>query len=206
MIKLTRRILSSLRARWNLFRCSYVSPLPEVIVNSPGGVATTFFMDFVRKHKSTNHPGDKDGLKHLPGVPRIRPNVRYLYLYGDPAGAVISLARRGFLDYQIRKNGTWMPCTEIHSPEAYLQAGKDLLRLIPLKDAWQGAMETNPSQVMIIPYDSLWDRMEEWGDFLKLSPQALEQFPPRRERRPHSSPETHHALHELYQKLQNRES
>lgn len=57
----------------------------DLLIVSPGGVGTTFMLEFFGKHLRCNHPHDKDYLKHLPCPPkRYSPSTRFLYIYGEP--------------------------------------------------------------------------------------------------------------------------
>lgn len=69
----------------------------EVLIVSSGGVGTTFLMEEIKRYKTTNDPDNKDGYKHLP-IPPIsqNPNLKVVYLFGDPVLACISLFRRKY--------------------------------------------------------------------------------------------------------------
>lgn len=49
----------------------------EILVASCGGVGTSFFMNFLKKHRRINCPRDTDRLKHTPIPPlTITPNLK----------------------------------------------------------------------------------------------------------------------------------
>ena len=66
----------------------------EVVICSYGGVGTTSFMYFIKNFKKINHPDNIGGLKHLPIPPKSSNKyLKYIYIYGDPRLAAISLLK-----------------------------------------------------------------------------------------------------------------
>ncbi|ADE55009.1 hypothetical protein [Coraliomargarita akajimensis] len=153
----------------------------DVCVISPGGVATTFFMEYLADRVRVNNPYDRDYLKHVACPPFFRGRKKYVYIYGDPQSIVLSLARRGYLNYQIHKNGTLLTDRSIETYDEYLESGRDLLRLSSDLAAWKRA-ESGSDQIMTLHFEDLWARKNEWGAFLGLSAQDLEAFPERQPR------------------------
>ena len=67
----------------------------DVIISSMGGVGTTFFIDHIKKYKSTNALNDSDGYKHLLFPPlSANKDIKFIYLFGNPINSVISLFNR----------------------------------------------------------------------------------------------------------------
>ena len=80
----------------------------NVIVSSFGGVGTTFLMRHLQNYTTTNCPHDYDGYKHSPLPPiGFNKSLRFVYIYGDPVLAVISLFRRGYANQQLKKLRRW---------------------------------------------------------------------------------------------------
>jgi len=70
----------------------------DVLVSSFGGVGTTFLMKFLNQNLSVNCPNDRDHLKHALYPPiSPSPNLKAIYVFGDPIEAAISLFRRNFM-------------------------------------------------------------------------------------------------------------
>lgn len=82
--------------------------IPDVVVISPGGVATTALISHLEKYVSVNHPHDFDGLKHL-SLPKAnwrRTRVIFIKATGPEVEKVIeSLFNRKIDRAQILKLG-----------------------------------------------------------------------------------------------------
>lgn len=76
--------------------------LPEHVICSPGGVATTPLLNYCSQFVSINSVHDLDGLKHLPS-PRLLRHSKVIYISGKTRHVVPSLRRRGFSKSQIVK-------------------------------------------------------------------------------------------------------
>lgn len=176
LVIMVRRFLSVIRAYLYGFFLSVLSRNQQACVVSSGGVATTFFMEFIGQHLAVNNPYDRDGLKHVACPPIFLAKKKYIYIYGDPKSVLLSLARRGFLDHQIRKNGTFQTLEVIDSVEDYLSKNQDLLRLIKSLQAWKRLASRNEN-VLVLHFSELWTRKQEWGELLNLSEQVMDTFP-----------------------------
>jgi hypothetical protein len=159
----------------------FIARKNDVCIVSPGGVATTFFMEFIANYLKVNDPYDRDRLKHVACPPIFRRKIKYIYIHGEPKSIVLSLAKRGYLQYQIHKNGRLLIGCTVNSLDDYLNTGSDLLRLKPCLSAWQRE-EANSGQVLTLHFEDIWKRKAEWGAFLGLSEQVLDLFPERRDR------------------------
>ncbi|OKH18213.1 hypothetical protein [[Limnothrix rosea] IAM M-220] len=104
----------------------------ELLIVSFGGVGTSFFMNFFNQHKLINCRHNGDGLKHLVEPPLVlSPNLKAIYIFGDPIEATVSLFRRGYHHAHSRKISPDKEATlELMSPETSLEDyagyGKDL--------------------------------------------------------------------------------
>lgn len=176
LVYMVRRFLSVIVSYLRGVFLPLLSRNQQVCVVSSGGVATTFFMEFIGQHIAVNNPYDRDGLKHVACPPIFLGKKKYIYIYGDPKSILLSLARRGFLDYQIRKNGTFRTFGVIDTVEGYLSQNRDLLRLKKSLLAWERLASSN-GNVLVLHFSELWTRMQEWGEFLNLSEQVMNTFP-----------------------------
>ena len=152
----------------------------DVIVVSPGGVATTFFIKYLRNFKRVNDPDDIDRLKHTARPPFFTGNTKFIYLHGDPKSIILSLERRGYLQYQIQKNGTFLT-KEIKNLNDYLSTNKDLLRLNKSLTAWKKA-EALSKNILTVHFNDLWSKKHLWANFLELSEAQISSFPDQRPR------------------------
>lgn len=177
----------------------------EVIVASFGGVGTTFLMEFISRYKTTNHPLDRDGLKHIavPPVP-LNPDCKIIYVYGDPLMACVSLFRRGYHASQSRKiqrlRGVKVrPITQTSTLDKYVARGEDRLLFEEHFMSWRHRFLLNDS--LFIKYNSIWDHVPEILEFLDI-PESESQYFPERKARNSSleqlSPEILQGLKEMY--------
>lgn len=159
----------------------------EVVVASFGGVGTKVLLSYISKYRQTNHPNDRDGFKHLSVPPlSFNPNVRFVYVYGDPILATISLFHRNFHSLQSRKLQRFLckpilPISQETSLEQYASSGVDHFFFRTQFYNWYEDYLVYPT--MFIKYEGLWDNVEAIAKFLDLPASTLESFPKRRERR-----------------------
>lgn len=146
--------------------------LPELLVCSPGGVATTVLMRHLKHFKTINNPGDSDGFKHPPRPPRNYKKI--LYVSGNPEKIFLSISRRGWLQSQSSKLGSLAgvllrgKCQEI----AFKRAVMKQERLFNPDD--------NEPGILIVHYDDIWDRVPEIAEFAGIDdPKFIAEFPPR---------------------------
>lgn len=151
----------------------------DVLVVSPGGVATTALMEYLALFFKINSPHDLDGKKHLPAPPSwfLQSQTRVILLTGTESDIVFSLRRRGFLRIQAIKLGySW----------AALISGKLLSSIISKAIRRQYCNWTNgveQSRLLILDYNEIWSRSQDIAKFLGInSAQFLAAFPEQRTR------------------------
>ena len=158
----------------------------DVLVVSYGGVGTTTIIDFLSGYIRTNSKGDEDGYKHLPLPPiSFRKDVRFVYIFGDPVEAAVSLFRRGYQRRQSkmlqRWSGDFSPIPTSMSIDEYLDQGVDLLRFqthfLNWHDRYLSCVPT-----LFLKYETLFEDAAILGEFLGLPQEALNDYPKRRPR------------------------
>jgi hypothetical protein len=161
----------------------------EVLVASFGGVGTTFLTDFIARWRTTNNRDDLDGFKHL-AIPPVsfNPRVRFVYVFGDPVVATISLFRRGFQIEQSRKlllaaDRSHTPLTPQITLADYAAAGVDRLHFADHVRNWYDRYLLHPT--LFLRYETLWEHRDHLVRFLGLPSAARDAFPPRSERQSH---------------------
>lgn len=177
----------------------------EVLVTSFGGVGTTFLTRFVSRYKTTNHSGDADLLKHLAVPPcSFNSGVRFVYVYGDPIMAVVSLFRRNYQYVHSGKLQSYQklvvsPIPKEMSLEQYALSGRDQFLFESHFDNWYRRYLLHPT--VFIRYEKLWDNLEPLFDFLGIPASAISAFPEKKERESSLSgisPEALHGLQMMY--------
>ena len=144
----------------------------DLLVVSPGGVATTSLIRHLNDYLRVNWSDDSDGLKHLPRPPAQAPPT--LFIHGDPALVRASLSRRGWIDFQAAKLG---------SPMTVLLHGAARDRAFEGAVARQRRRWEAAPRVLMLGYDEIWDRSAEIADFAGITdPEFLRRFPPRKPR------------------------
>ena len=182
----------------------------DVVVASFGGVGTTFLCDFLAEFRRTNNSVDADGLKHSPLPPITRnPAARFVYVYGDPIDAVVSLFGRGFHTEQSRKLQRYADGTRIiprdMTLDEYAQAGRDQFLLERHFRNWYSTWLRQPT--LFLRYETVFANQQALIDFLELPARALDQFPQKRERRSRAAelpPATRDALQRMYGDFQGQ--
>ena len=184
-----------------------VSPQIQAVIVSPGGCGTTTLMNFLSVHCRINDAGDSDGLKHFPGpLLPLNPSCRFLYVYGDPVDACISLFRRGFASPQSRRLNRRLagaPSTIglEETIETYAAIGVDRIGLAAHFQAWFAS--PRPYPVAFVHYDSLWTSLPGVLEYLQLPAGIAAAFPERFERHGsrHLAPPTVERLESIYAPL-----
>lgn len=155
----------------------------STVVASFGGVATTALLHYVREYRTANDPRDSDGLKHLVIPPvSLNAGAKYVYVYGDPRNAVLSLFRRDFqhphsVKLRRYRRGAPAPIPWECTLEEYLSAGVDKFHF---RDHFYNWYEDYLSAVptMFIRYDALHANAESVLDFLDIPMTEIDGFPP----------------------------
>ncbi|EDX75667.1 hypothetical protein MC7420_6322 [Coleofasciculus chthonoplastes PCC 7420] len=153
----------------------------DVLVCSPGGVGSSFFIAFLEKYKSVNSYKDRDGLKHIDRPPlTLNSNLKAIYIYGEPFNAVLSLFRRKYHHYQSKKllfkYPNIEPITKNCTLKKYLEEGIDRLKLGAHFENWNNSRVTYP--IMLVKYESIWENLPEIFDYLEIPQSEIGNFPP----------------------------
>lgn len=163
-----------------------IGPELELLVISPGGVGSTFLIEFLGRFVRTNSPSDCDALKHAPVPPlSLNPGLRIIYVFGDPLLATISLFRRGYHAVQSRKmqRGAWRDGPSIHwnaSLEEYAAAGRDGFAYERHWRNYARKYLTNPT--LFVRYECVWNHLPELLHFAGIARSRAGEFPRPRER------------------------
>lgn len=153
----------------------------DILVASFGGVGTSFFMHFLKKHRQINCPHDMDGLKHTPIPPlTITPNLKAVYIFGDPIEATVSLFRRGYHQAHLTKLAKARNSTDQNFPknitiEGYAENLEDWFRFEEHYQNWRN-IET-PYPILFIKYQAIWDKIDTIFEFLELPSELKSEFP-----------------------------
>lgn len=161
------------------------SPLIDVYIISFGGVGTTFLIDFLSNYVNTNDSGDADGFKHIPLPPiQVKPNSRFIYVFGDPVIAAISLFRRGFHAKHSKKlqRFNWFQnlVKENEDISMYAKQGQDRLNFEEHFNNWFYYYRFYPT--LFLRYDSIWNNVDSIINFLELPKYLIKHFPNKKER------------------------
>ena len=144
-----------LRAQLGLFN------VPENLVISCGGVATTEFMNYASRHAPMNHPGDRDGMKHwVGGIPYAK---RVVFVTGDAGKQTASLARRGILTVQYIKLGGGFLAI-FSNGFSLRKAAEDRIRKLN-----RGTATKYPdANILFVNYSELFESAQTIGEFLEV--------------------------------------
>jgi len=153
----------------------------EFCVVSAGGVATTQLLAHFVGRRTVNSPRDEDSLKHLP-VPGVsfNPAFRYIYLFGDPVPAIVSLFRRGYHTLQARKLQRGFPGPRPGlrmTIDEYAAGGRDLFGFERHFDNYFERHLIHPT--LFLRYEALWENLPAIGDFLQTDEDEFSGFAPR---------------------------
>ncbi len=160
----------------------------DLQLTSFGGTGTTMLYEFLES-RGLNVPiaNDSGQWKHMPAPPHDRfakPGFRAVYLVGDPMDAVLSVFRRNYQMYHVRRMlgdmGSWSDTITL---EAYLDRGVDLFKAIDQFENWFNAPRDYP--ILFVKYRSLWKHLPELFAFAGLPSDRLKEFPQEKQR--HSS-------------------
>ena len=173
-------VLSQTVFKINRHKIGELSKDLDVLIVSPGGVATTFLLRYVSAFMKTNDIHDLDGLKHVtpPSDFVFREDLKVIYLTGELSDIENSLVKRGWLFEQYIKLGGYLH---------YFYNSKKLRShfKVLVSDQFKifRSLSKNNENVMIIHYDDLWDLKKELSNFLCLDPQSfVNSFPEKRTR------------------------
>ncbi|MEM7519683.1 MAG: hypothetical protein AAF307_01495 [Pseudomonadota bacterium] len=156
----------------------------DALIISPGGVATTFLIDYLSQSVRTHDRNDADWIKHLPYVPDVETHHRLIYVYGPPADIYASLKRRDFHRIQAAKLG----CPLCMFVRGTLHAWLSKRAIAKQTKAFHSAPA---EQVLCIEYNALWEAPDRIAAHLGIKdPAFVPSFPPRRARTSVPQPES----------------
>ena len=161
----------------NRFSASHVPEEIEGIIVSPGGVASTAIINHLRNFIRVNDPGNQDGLKHLPTVPKDQAiPVPALFISGDREEIVESLSRRDYLPHQaIRLATVGFFLVPVKMRRA---------RFNRALDRQYRSWVKKYRQLLVLRYEEIWDRKEEIAQHFGIDdPMFFVYFPPKEKRK-----------------------
>ena len=163
-------------------RAPILPPRINTVIASFGGVGTTSLLTHLANHTSCNDPLDADGLKHTPLPPMtLRKDVRFVYLFGEPLLAVVSLFRRNFQHGHSRKLQRYQsdavgPIPPKQSLSDYAAEGVERFGLERHFENWYATFQVH--HTLFIRYEALHDHLDTLADFLELPHTVFDTFPP----------------------------
>ena len=124
-------------------------------------------------------------LKHFPIPPvTFNKNVKFIYVYGDPRYAAISLFRRNYHFAHSKRINRLQKGKQTISPamtiEGFAQNGIDLFHFKEHFDNWYKKYLFTPT--LFIKYDSIFRYKEAILEFLNLPSEVLCEFPEKKQR------------------------
>lgn len=154
----------------------------EFAVASGGGVATSMLGEFLSRRHCVNTPSDEDGFKHMPVPPvSLNPDFRWVFVFGCPVAATVSLFRRGYHSLQSRKlqrgYRPYRPIPLTMTLDAYADQGADLFFFERQFLNFSERHLLHPT--LFLRYDAIWDHLDTLREFLGLSREEIAEFPPR---------------------------
>ncbi len=133
----------------------------------------------------------------------FNPAFRWVFVFGDPVAATVSLFRRGYHSLQSRKlqrgYKPYCPIPLSMTLEEYADQGRDQLYFERQFLNYYERHQLHPT--MFLRYDAIWANLEMLGTFLRVSASEMENFPPRKARMSEElivAKETLEKLHEIY--------
>lgn len=181
MYSFLRRVIWSLNYRfWRIpifHRFKIYNTNIKNLVVSPGGVGTTFVMEYLEKFIILNNKSDRDQLKHIPNVPfSLNKNIKILFITSDFEEIYSSLNKRDWVKYNALKLGS--PMSKLYKKEKLKKVFYKLV--LKQKKAFESSKK-NP--ILIIEYNDIWKRKKEIMHHFKISDfNFLKNFPLRKER------------------------
>ena len=157
-----------------------VETTPKTLVISPGGVASSFLIDYLSSFLTLNDIDDRDDIKHLPRLSAEWLNTKkILYIYGNPDDVYRSISRRGWVDIQGAKLG----CVLCQFTRGALQAFLFKKAVKKQIDKFCQYAKDQPDHVMAITYGEIWTAAPQIKAFFEIKDDGfLPNFPPRKER------------------------
>ena len=161
-------------------RTIFANPDIDVIVTSSGGGGTTFLINEIARYKRTNDSENMDGLKHIPIPPLSKnPNIKAIYIFGNPILACVSLFHRKYHYTQSRMVQKFYVRKHLvaynKKIQSYASEGKESLFFRRHLNNWNQRYNLYP--ILFIRYESLFSHLDELSDFLGLPPEFKGDFP-----------------------------
>ena len=161
--------------------------LPDLIVCSPGGVATTLFINHASRFLVCNQSDDSDALKHLRDPVPKRIKAKTIYIDGETDEIIESLRRRQYAMAQYIKLAplvrlVWVPLV-FHK-----------LKLLDLRHVIEAQRSRflSDERIFITNYHEIFSRGKEIAELFGLPEDFWICFPEKRERTPRNKgPSTH---------------
>ena len=175
---------------------SYIKRLPGQFyvnhrfqVTSFGGSGTSMIYGYL-KGAGLNVPStpDQRPWKHQSSPPsdsKVPRGFRALYLYSDPRNAVLSVFRRHYQHYhhermKNRSNLRENLDLKSYSINEFLDLDNDPFEMENQFDNWTQSKREYP--ILILNYDSLWERLSEVISFFGIPSEYADHFPEQRNR------------------------
>ena len=159
----------------------------EVVVASSGGVGTTFLLRHLALYKQTNHIFDDDGIKHSPLPPiAFNRNSKFVYIYGNPQTAAISLFRRNFhhlasIKSQKFERTNVSPIPQNMTLQEYADRGIDKFHFRNHFYNWYDKY-LSVCPTMFVRYETIFDNVDSLVEFLDLPKDCVDSFPKKKKR------------------------
>jgi len=137
----------------------------ELLIVSPGGVATTMLISYVSRYVKINHAHDLDRKKHLSnsGVIGKITRSKILYIYTDPEDIKNSIIRRGWFYKQAGKLGCYKCFFDYNKRNVYFMES-----VKRQKELFKNIDKHNGNKILFIDYNDLWVRKKEIMDFFGI--------------------------------------
>ncbi len=153
----------------------------DVLVISPGGVATTTLMEHLSKFVNCNDPYDSDGFKHLPSVNfRKGPLPKIIFITGSNNDIESSLSRRGWFYHHGALLGN--PLCELRIiPERIRRQW--VLKNISKQLEFFTNSKISGREILIISYEEIWNHKDVIGKHCDINERDfVRDFPQKRQR------------------------
>ncbi|WP_412507234.1 hypothetical protein [Roseovarius sp. SYSU LYC5161] len=152
----------------------------DVVICSPGGVATTMLLEHLACFVRTNDKDDRDTLKHVPDPELLLSDPKFqgriLYIYGDIDSTVASIERRGWIRIQGAKLGSMSAVILSHTASRHAFENAVAAQI-------QTFLGCKDPRLMTMRFEAIWENTERLSDFLGIEdPKFLEKFPQRKRR------------------------
>lgn len=147
----------------------------ERIIISPGGVATTFLIEYLSRFETVNDKNDIDGLKHLPYIP-VDFHGKIIFISGAPKEITSSLVRRDFQGIQAAKLGCVLCqfCWGALQRKLLIRAVENQIRIFKKR---------KDKNILFINYEDIWTKKEDIASHFGIHDESFcRNFPSRKQR------------------------